>query len=338
MVALAPVPGAAREARPAAEAARRVDERRELRREVRFQSRRPIGRDRPGLLGRVDLGRRVGDEHRDEPVAALPGGRVHDRAEGLTCRELRPQVVHAHTEVRRSGGEWITEDHRTGPAARTEAALPVDELRNVVALRLRERGDEAVAGLPVLDGDVGEALAGDEFVAERALGDAEVGRREQLADIAAPSDAVLTTSSVTGSIELGPDGSVLAGSKIVVDLTTLRSNESRRDDFIKSSTLETRRYPTATFTVTSVGGLPTPLPDSGTWQFDLNGKLLIHGVERDVTWKATATRSGDQLTGTATITFTFEDFGMTAPRSFAVLSVKDEIRLEVALTAARRAG
>jgi polyisoprenoid-binding protein YceI len=157
--------------------------------------------------------------------------------------------------------------------------------------------------------------------------------REELAGLSAPNDAVLTTNSVTGSIGLGADGAVLPGSTFTVDLRTLQSDESRRDNFVTTNTLQTARFPMATFTLTGTSGLPSPLPESGTWQFDLTGSLSIHGVQKDVTWKATATRSGDEISGTATLTVRFEDFGMETPRVAVVLSVQDEIRLEVQLTA-----
>lgn len=157
--------------------------------------------------------------------------------------------------------------------------------------------------------------------------------REQLAGLSAPNDAVLTTNSVTGSLGVGADGTVLPGSTFTVDLRTLQSDEDRRDNFVKTNTLETARFPTATFTLTGASGLPSPLPESGTWQFDLTGSLSIHGVQKDVTWKAIATRSGDEISGTATLTVRFEDFGMETPRVAVVLSVQDEIRLEVQLAA-----
>jgi polyisoprenoid-binding protein YceI len=161
--------------------------------------------------------------------------------------------------------------------------------------------------------------------------------REQLAGLSAPNDAVLTTSSINGAIALDAEGSVARGSAFTVDLRTLQSDESRRDGFVKTNTLETGRYPTATFAVTGVSGLPAPLPDTGTWQFDLAGTLSLHGVEREVTWKATATRSGDEISGTAVLTVRFEDFGMETPRAAVVLSVQDEIRIEVEMKAIRQA-
>ena len=54
-----------------------------------------------------------------------------------------------------------------------------------------------------------------------------------------------------GSIVFGPDGAIAADqSQIQVDLSKLSSDESRRDNFIKGSTLQTSRFPNATFVPT----------------------------------------------------------------------------------------
>src|SRR5919197_3405140 len=143
--------------------------------------------------------------------------------------------------------------------------------------------------------------------------------REQLARVPAPSDAVMTTSAVSGALLVRPDGSFASGSKIDVDLTTLKSDESRRDDFVKRQTLETSRYPTATFVPVQAEGIPAPLTASGEWKATLVGDLTIHAVTKRISWDATVKRSGADVTGTATTHFTFEDFGMQPPSAAVVL-------------------
>ncbi len=158
--------------------------------------------------------------------------------------------------------------------------------------------------------------------------------REQLAGISFPSDAVGCTSSVTGQLVVQPDGTFVSNaSRITVDLRDLKSNSNQRDTFIKMSTIQTSRYPLATFVPLRAEGLPSPLPERGTATFKLTGQLTVHGVTKEQTWDVTATRAGNQLTGNATTSFTFEDYGMSPPRVPVVLSVVDEIRLEVHLEA-----
>ena len=59
------------------------------------------------------------------------------------------------------------------------------------------------------------------------------------------------------------------------------------------------------------------------------GNLTIHGVTKPATWSVTTQVSGNDVTGQATTDFKFEDFGMTPPASMAVLSVVDNVKLEV---------
>lgn len=160
--------------------------------------------------------------------------------------------------------------------------------------------------------------------------------REQLANLQFPSDAVGRTRAITGTVAFAGDGSIVSSaSKLTVDLTTLQSNEQRRDNFIKSNTLEVSRYPTAEFVPREARGLPWPLPASGEATFQLVGDVTIHGTTRPVTWDVTAKFAGDRVTGTATTSFKFGDFNMQVPRVAVVLSVEDNIRLEVDFTFAR---
>jgi polyisoprenoid-binding protein YceI len=152
--------------------------------------------------------------------------------------------------------------------------------------------------------------------------------REQLADISFPTDAVGTTQAVTGAIVIGDDGKISPASRITVDLTTLKSDRERRDMFIQGRTLETAQYPTATLVPTGARGLPSPLPKSGSFNFELDGNLTLHGVTHPTTWQVTAQSTDSGFVGRAKTHFTFGDFGLTQPRVMVVLSVEDDIRLE----------
>jgi polyisoprenoid-binding protein YceI len=156
--------------------------------------------------------------------------------------------------------------------------------------------------------------------------------REQLVRLSAPSDAVGTTTGVTGSIVLGPDGKIVSDqSKLAIDLTTLQSDSNMRDGFVGNNTLNLSQYPTATFVPTSITGLSAPLPTSGQQSFQLTGNLTIHGVTKPATFAVTSQVSGNDVTGVATTDFKFEDFGMTSPHAGAVLSVVDDVKLEITL-------
>lgn len=153
--------------------------------------------------------------------------------------------------------------------------------------------------------------------------------REQLAGAELPNDAVGVTSAITGGITLDARGMVDSSeSRISVDLTTLTSDRSRRDNFIKRRTIVTDSFPTAELVVTGIRGLPATLPASGILTLVLTGNLTIHGVTRPTTWDVTARTEGESITGKAVTRIKFGDFGMTQPRVAIVLSVVDDIRLE----------
>lgn len=155
--------------------------------------------------------------------------------------------------------------------------------------------------------------------------------REQLVELSFPSDAVGATKDVSGGLVIQSDGTLVRdGSGFEVDLSTFKSDNSRRDRYIQNNTLQTSTYPTATFAPTEAIGLPSPLPSSGEVTFQLAGEMTAHGVTHPVTWEVGAqVVDGKELVGSATTSVTFEDFGMRAPRVSVVLSVEETIRLEL---------
>lgn len=156
--------------------------------------------------------------------------------------------------------------------------------------------------------------------------------REQLAGLSFPNDAVGTTSAIEGSLVIDARGRVLPrDSRFTVDLRTLRSDEARRDNYLRRNTLETDRYPHAVFVPTEVRGLPVPLPQTGPVSFELVGDLTIRDATRPITWEATATVNGQEVSIRARTAFRFAEFGLPIPRVARVLSVEDLIRLEIDL-------
>lgn len=180
--------------------------------------------------------------------------------------------------------------------------------------------------------EVSSAAPTERYEPEPADSKVSVRVREQLATLPASSDAVLETNAVSGAIGIARDGLTTA-TVLTVDLSTLRSNEARRDNYVKRLTLETDTFPTAELRVVRTIGLPAPIPRAGEWRFQLVSRMTLHGVTREVTWQVTGQRLGRILKATATTTLRFADFALERPRVAIVLSVQDEIRVEIALTA-----
>jgi polyisoprenoid-binding protein YceI len=156
--------------------------------------------------------------------------------------------------------------------------------------------------------------------------------REQLVGLNFPNDAVGATSTVEGGVAFDGQGRVMpSDSRFTIDLRTLRSDEARRDNYLRRNTLETERYPTVTFVPTEARRLPFPLPQTGSAPLELVGDLTVKDATRRVTWEATATFEGPRVRIRARTAFRFGDFGLRVPRVSVVLSVEDDIKLEADL-------
>jgi polyisoprenoid-binding protein YceI len=164
---------------------------------------------------------------------------------------------------------------------------------------------------------------------------AEYRVREQLARLNFPNDAVGTTESITGRLDIRSDGSFASDSKLTVDLRTLKTDDARRDAFLRENTLHTDRFPLTEFVPRRHKGLPTPLPPSGTARFHLIGDMTLHGTTVEQSWDVEAVFATELVTAKATTRFAFGRFGLNQPKVMGLISVQDDIRLELNIRARR---
>ena len=149
--------------------------------------------------------------------------------------------------------------------------------------------------------------------------------------------ALGTTSAMTGDVYLTPQGLAPSPkSTFKVDLNTLKTDEPRRDNSIKRSTLQVSRFPTAEFTIDSVTGFPASYVENTEVSLTLTGNLTLHGVTRPVTWQVKARQSGDKLTATADTDVKMTDFGMQPP-DVGFAKAKNDVHLQVIIVSQRQA-
>lgn len=168
--------------------------------------------------------------------------------------------------------------------------------------------------------------------------------KETLAGFPLPSDAVGRTRAVSGAIAFDKTGAVdSARSKITIDLATLKSDPpplpvnnraadevaTLRDNFVRDRLLQVSQFPPGEFVPTRITGLKAPFPSTGKADFQLTGDLTAHGVTRQVTWDVSAEFKGNEVVGTARAKATLADFNITKPTLTLVLSIDDELRLEL---------
>jgi len=153
--------------------------------------------------------------------------------------------------------------------------------------------------------------------------------REQLVSFDLPNDAIGATKEVTGTLVVDANGTVVRdSSKITVNVQNLKSDQARRDGFIKRRTMETDKYPIVELTPTLFRGITARPSGTEPMSFEMLGDLMLHGTTRPSSWKVTAHAEGDDIVGSATTAFTFKDFGLEQPKVPVVLSVEDTIKLE----------
>lgn len=158
--------------------------------------------------------------------------------------------------------------------------------------------------------------------------------REQLATLDFPNDAIGETPDVTGRIVFDSEGVVQSElSKITVNVKTLNSDSDKRDNYLRGKSLQSNTFPNVELVVNDVLGLPWPLPDSGTASVQLVGDLTVRGITKPMTWNADLTFDGSQVSGQARTNFTFDVYEMKVPSVFIVISVEDDIRLELDISA-----
>jgi len=149
--------------------------------------------------------------------------------------------------------------------------------------------------------------------------------QEQLSGIGSTT-AVGRTGDVTGTITI--QGTTLTAAEFDIDLRTITTNESRRDDRVQEA-LETDQFPAATFTLTAPVDLG-PDPQSGAdIEVTAAGNFTVHGVTKAVQVPLQARLVGDTIVVVGSFDVLFSDYGVEVPRAAIVLSVDDKGVVEV---------
>lgn len=148
---------------------------------------------------------------------------------------------------------------------------------------------------------------------------------EELARVTVPNyEAVMRTDELSGEVRL--DG---GDSLITVGLHGMTSDEPFRDRYVRS-----RMFPNQPAAEVAFGDL-TPLPDGfadgETATADVTGTLRINGMDVPLTFAVEARDDGDRVHVLGRSSFTWDDIGEPVPTARSVVSVGDEVRVEVLL-------
>jgi polyisoprenoid-binding protein YceI len=229
-----------------------------------------------------------------------------------------------------AGAGWwflVREDNQLATSA---PEVPSDLVRTATGGDGTSTSDETPSG-----GNVPEGAQVFRVIPERS--EAAYFADETLARLAVPSTAKGATNEIEGEFYLSEDGLALAEgatSRFTVQLANLESGEGMRDNRVRGA-LEVERFPSATFTVSSVSGYDASIPAGEEQTLELTGILDLHGVQKEVTWDVLARREGDVFTALATVNFLYADFNIPLLNIGGFVSVEEDVTLQVQIVAQR---
>ena len=95
-----------------------------------------------------------------------------------------------------------------------------------------------------------------------------------------------TLSNANGQITVDPNAPSGTKGSVKVDVATIKTGIELRDEHTKNeSWLDAKKFPSAEFVITKVGGVDK-LKAGEAVEATVDGKFTLHGVTRDVTTKA----------------------------------------------------
>jgi polyisoprenoid-binding protein YceI len=150
---------------------------------------------------------------------------------------------------------------------------------------------------------------------------------EELAGLGSVT-AVGRTPEVSGTLTI--DGSTLSAVEITADMTSLTTDDSRRDNKMLNA-LSVDQFPTAIFTLTE----PIDLGDAATtgapFTGTANGNLTIKGITKPISMPIEAQVVNGAIVVVGSVEIVFADFDVNVPSAPIVLSAEDRGPLELQL-------
>lgn len=154
-----------------------------------------------------------------------------------------------------------------------------------------------------------------------------------------PKTVIGETSVVTGYIDLNAENpSKTAVSTISVDAETLKTDDDNRNRMLSRFILQSTEPQNAfiTFEPTDIQIATDEVIAGNAYDTTIKGDLTVRSETREVEFDGSVTlQNEDELSGTATATILYSDFGINIPSVPFVANVSDEVILEIQFVAER---
>ena len=130
-------------------------------------------------------------------------------------------------------------------------------------------------------------------------------------------------------------GTKITAAEVTGDVTTLKSDDDRRDGQLRRQALETDQFPQATFKLTTPIELGSVPADGQPLSATATGELTLHGVTKTVDIPAQAQLNGSLIQVVGSLSFPFSDYQINAPNIGGFVSVQDQGTLEFQVNLAK---
>ena len=129
---------------------------------------------------------------------------------------------------------------------------------------------------------------------------------------------------------IAASGSALtvSAAEFSVDMTTITSDRSMRDNRLRTDGIQTDSFPTSTFTLTAPVAVPAEATSGAQVDVTLQGDLTLHGVTKSVDIPARTQLGGGRIQIAGSLAFPFSDFGINPPNVGGFVTVEDNGTLE----------
>jgi polyisoprenoid-binding protein YceI len=145
------------------------------------------------------------------------------------------------------------------------------------------------------------------------------------------------TQEVSGSLLIESlDPLTVSMQPIEIQAANFVTDNNFRNRAINDAILQSGRYPTITFTPTSIDGLPGSAQVGQTYVFVVTGELTIRDITSPATFQVTLNaESEDLITGSASTTINRSDYQLNIPSVPQVADVSEQVLLEFDFSAGR---
>ncbi len=143
-----------------------------------------------------------------------------------------------------------------------------------------------------------------------------------------------STQEIEGELQLDlTQPNPFVSGEFEVNIQSLTSDKTKRDETIRKRFLESNQFPLAQFTITALEGFPEAYTEGEEATFQMMGEMTIREVTQPVTFAVTAVLDGDTISGTASAEMKMTDYGFNPPDIAGFFTVEDDFTVVVSFTA-----